>query len=1564
MKKLSKLLILLLSVALVCAALAVAVSANTSVVEYTDEFGEKQTTDTIADAILNVAEGGSITLKSDFDITESLRLDKSVTFNLGGRKLTNSVGDVFSVTAEGEVNIVGGGKIVAKGSVIKISDPDLDNDAKPEVNLVGKTDEYPEGLILECGGDTLFDIGDYCSLSVSDILGTANVSNSSVSLGQGVYFGATNAELYFEAEAGTLPEGNFVFDITSSAVIDLFDCTVVTAGNGIKVADGTLFSIVIQGTKFICEGNSNGPQTFFEAIGIGDLGISGTMSFGGSSNLAGSECLISATAKIFETDLTSETGYDFSVGATDTEFAVTGDGETAKYIFGGAVNANIGSGCKLGILGGKELSAAAKAAGCVVLGEGVRILTPYTDAQIENGLKIYIDVINDERYPYLLGYSSPNEVVFDGFDTAGVAFNTPTTSNIGVIKVSQFAGYLTHDGEVGNGKVTYHLPEFVSNGNGGYKLADGVKGNAGPSSAPSKVTYTPPTSAGAKDGKVKISNTSSDDEGYDAPTQIDVHFLSGYYSTGDGEVIRFSFDISVDAIAGSPGFSIILVSENAGGSQVPVVFGSVSGKNITLFGQSREIGENGLHIDIVYKTSSGELGCYVNNEFFKSDTKLPSVKLRGYIRFKQISGTYGETASLTLDNIEGTVFKNSADRTFDYSEYAGNAEFTPNGVQIGRQNAITVNGIGYSSLVDAYADAAKLGAVVRLNEELAQGSYNLPDYPGVIVTNGFANNAKFNSYVSYGVLSDFSGNDVYHYSNETYGAPITVNWYYGMADDAEADTDKWVVAKAGGGSVPFAPEIVSTEPFEYGNSLIYLAGWSLEYISISDYGTIAEYKEAAEAAMLDELEIVSKQEALAGESRTYYPIYGIIYENILFKIIRKSGAVLYFETIEQWNTIATTYITADRNALEYGLRDGDVLKLMSDMTWNEGSAMTLGAMHLTIDLNGYTINATGRSASSHALFAIGAGLNTADGGHTGAVGLTVISSREGGKIIDRAKITDVKCVFRVYGSNKTVHVGGEGSYPVEFECTTLVDSRGALGGNGAGCSIWFDGVDIKHIQPEGGGFYLVYYRNEARDGINKQNIEFKNANIVSTSNAPIIYTCTTTDSGGIRANITFTDSVIEHQTSTGTLANLDSKTQRVVLNNTKVILPTASLGNINTGKVVIGEGTVIRGDIAITEYSEDNLNNLTGVHAGIFYGAEGLTCAKHSVSNSAVYNQIVKTSDVVNAKWLGTDGSAILELVLSKNAKLEDFVPESQNNPTVLNAYMTLVANGWKEADTSTADARIFEPEVTVVRGFVPSKISVTLDTMLLVNIYIPEAVYNLLGEGSTEFEAEPVVIEGDNYYRATVAVATNEIFTGASVTVNLVDRGYSSSKTSTISVVDYAAAVLANAGMSDEDRDLAYYMLTYISAAYDYMTDDDNENAVAQIADILEGYTPTAQAGERTQYTTDASALAGKLEIAVNLASTPEYVIRVLDSAITKIIINGNEYEVENGTVTYADLRIFNFDKKITVALESGERGSYCYSDYCEAVAEIEDEKLNALTEALYDYIVFAKGYKTVDTE
>ena len=89
MKKHTKLLVILLSVALVCTALVIAVSAagENGMASYTDPSGS-EVTETLAEALANVPAGGTVTLKGDCTLSSAFAVTKNMTIDLGGYKLT------------------------------------------------------------------------------------------------------------------------------------------------------------------------------------------------------------------------------------------------------------------------------------------------------------------------------------------------------------------------------------------------------------------------------------------------------------------------------------------------------------------------------------------------------------------------------------------------------------------------------------------------------------------------------------------------------------------------------------------------------------------------------------------------------------------------------------------------------------------------------------------------------------------------------------------------------------------------------------------------------------------------------------------------------------------------------------------------------------------------------------------------------------------------------------------------------------------------------------------------------------------------------------------------------------------------------------------------------------------------------------------------------------------------------------------------------------------------------------------------------------------------------------
>ena len=134
MKKLTKVLVLLLTVALLCTGLVFAINADTSVasVNSTDY-------DTLADAIAAAEDGATVKLTADATVADTVTIAKNVTIDLSGHTLNSTGSLAFEVTESVKFEIVGAGNINVKGMLYKTA-----SGKAPEVNLAGKG----EGITL------------------------------------------------------------------------------------------------------------------------------------------------------------------------------------------------------------------------------------------------------------------------------------------------------------------------------------------------------------------------------------------------------------------------------------------------------------------------------------------------------------------------------------------------------------------------------------------------------------------------------------------------------------------------------------------------------------------------------------------------------------------------------------------------------------------------------------------------------------------------------------------------------------------------------------------------------------------------------------------------------------------------------------------------------------------------------------------------------------------------------------------------------------------------------------------------------------------------------------------------------------------------------------------------------------------------------------------------------------------------------------------------------------------------------------------------------------------------
>lgn len=133
MKKFTKVLVLVLSLALICAGLVLAVSADEAKAETVSYVKDGSVVEgTLQDAVANADAGTTVTLLGNCTVSAEIAVSKTVTVDLGGYTLTTSVANAFSVSGATTVfTVTGTGNINAAGTLVTA------NEDGSTINLVG-----------------------------------------------------------------------------------------------------------------------------------------------------------------------------------------------------------------------------------------------------------------------------------------------------------------------------------------------------------------------------------------------------------------------------------------------------------------------------------------------------------------------------------------------------------------------------------------------------------------------------------------------------------------------------------------------------------------------------------------------------------------------------------------------------------------------------------------------------------------------------------------------------------------------------------------------------------------------------------------------------------------------------------------------------------------------------------------------------------------------------------------------------------------------------------------------------------------------------------------------------------------------------------------------------------------------------------------------------------------------------------------------------------------------------------------------------------------------------------
>lgn len=419
-------------------------------------------------------------------------------------------------------------------------------------------------------------------------------------------------------------------------------------------------------------------------------------------------------------------------------------------------------------------------------------------------------------------------------------------------------------------------------------------------------------------------------------------------------------------------------------------------------------------------------------------------------------------------------------------------------------------------------------------------------------------------------------------------------------------------------------------------------------------------------------------------------------------------------------------------------------------------------------------------------------------------------------------------------------------------------------------------------------------------------------------------------------------------------------------------------------------------DLGITE----NVLNFTvtayNAATGEFAACETYNVVNNGVSTEGIANAYslpmltgatIYADDAAKVNWNGIGENA--------NAKTEYYVPgtpyTSINAPAAaayaLNALKLVHDGTWTgipEAGTvMTADVNV-TPGYTVEANISGFKTNLSLYSDFLVNLYVPAnlAQYITAVNGKA-LAGETVTIGEAAFYKVTAAKTAKEVSTDAIFEIALAEGEYTATKTVKVNVVDYATKIMGGE-YDDNTKTLMYYMLSYASAAEQYLNGAASEKLTAALAGIAvtapdyinENY---AAAIENIGLDTIFNS------VSVSLGETPAFVFAPNGKFAGKVTVaygdNVREYNIPEGStakVVIEDMKIYNFAKTLTITAvgtvvgADGEQtvtGSFNLDTYAkyhtenaanaESATAQDSRTALDLIKALYAYVKVAEAYR-----
>ena len=1620
MKKYSKLLVLLLSLALIIGAIAIVASANTTGGNVATVGGAEYAT--LADAISAAENGGTVKLIADATVDATINVAKDITVDLNGFTL-KTTGEAFTVDTNVNFTVKGDGEITATGTLVS------NTAAKPTVNFIGDLSDIK---ITATGSGPLFNLmgGTYNFTNVgitANIPGPNNVINTpagsdaviNLKVVNGVRTGAENSQ--------------------NAAFFGLGGTAYVNADNVNLLADGVVFGFnnghTGENVLYMKDSVISNVNTKQKNGVLGSwAGIQGLVKF--------ENCIVDSAYRVFCLSC-ANTNSTAMVECVDT--IVRMNGYTYTYTESGNVKREgqmLSRTVPMKMIGNSSLISVSYVSLTngeynLQVNEGFRTNQPgffepgkiadnkgfvYPDGSFPSNSTTYkfvYDPAGNPDAPYLLvkvggeldkDYSTIldnaaykwinniEKVWGDNYD--GILYrndNISTNKAAGDWKVSSTIWGIGYTAHLWNAYGIYETENY--NGNNVLKY------------------WVNPTEANPSGTRTTKGNpVLAFFENYNETTQM---------NASNSKVMVLEIDVATDSAIGFPASTFhphVRSADNkdgAGGSSISISNdGTLTYSNFattTEYAKTAKLSLNTWNrLSIVIYTDSANpkgLAYYYLDGNLLGTTKMvykdgtcnvmaPRFNINGY-------QTIG--ASILLDNI--TIARYDS---YQVAGEADGAEKSPASYLSGyakdnslTQSPITLGNKNFTNVNDAIEAGNEVGVAPKLNADVTvpqkvevDGYINTGSYTIATADGSYAADVKYNG------KDELLGLEF----NSKYGGELPVYWFIGDLNDFDQimKDEYYYQGTVKMGEVPTC---------DYKYPAVQLYG--------GDYHQLVQYafNTSMDGVTPEKLEPVSAAIMSTAKELRYYPVYE---EREVFTWVIVDAITGEFKRggtdTTLWNSnwtgnIKTTYgeilvacsdrlqpmgtirvVTKDpgaenkiwgfdlngHNITVSGLQNSNSVKQSTLMLVNDGETALLYSSRpgATLTMIGAD-NTKDKIAGAGTVISMRSGYMTDANGAMETIPTHKVNSDENS---NQGTVVKVGAIDGQYSGNLSISsdclvwgVSGDATCSINVEGITYVRNSKDNGFNIFRSDIYYGSINVKDCNiynPVGGSLVNTGEQRTVTD--EETGITYNTAGTISFENC--YYLAKNNEDNLVEHNGGFKTVSFKNFVTNGRINPSKANTCEAYENVAGALYAIHTVSNdyvsvVYNKPMELPEGLT---ELALTYYTYDFNANANAVISNTFkflpYGSE----ATEGATVLPILNTITATVDnvvEVTFKGLGNNKDTVVKYYKGGNVKPVEIADAT------LNTYK-LTHDG-----TFSALPENVTENVTIIPGAKLEKVAIGIKANLSIysdfdiNLYIPEAVANYVTSvtaDGTLIETVIVEIDGVKYAKAIVSKASNKASETVNYEIKTSEGGNDLTFNITISVADYAKGILEGEGYTEADKQLMYYMLTYANEAYKYFGDKTNYDAtISAILTANENAKGEGMAEQTYGKAITELALGSVFESAtVKLTSAPAFVLNLKDGfAGTVTVTYGTNVRTYTVTATsdrelvIEGMKVYNFGAELTVnatgtigetevKTENAKYNLDTFVKYHVNNDAPESVACEALLKALYDYVACADIY------